>query len=61
MVRVLRLAAVFGLLLMACTVDATPRTSSPSATADIKRSRIDITYSDLMENDVHNVSSKVAL
>jgi len=61
MSRSLGFVAVLGLLLMACNVDATPRTSSPAATADIRRSRIDITYSDLMENDVHNVSSKVAL
>lgn len=55
------IALVFGLLFVACNVDATPKTSSPGATADIRRSKIDITYSDLMENDVHNVSSKAAL
>lgn len=61
MIRLLRLAAALGLLLVACNVNSTPATSSASATADIRRSRIDITYSDLMENDVHNVHSKAAL
>jgi C-terminal processing protease CtpA/Prc len=59
--RVFRLAAVLGLLIMACNVDATPKASAPSATADIKRARIDISYSDLLDNDVHSVSSKKAL
>jgi hypothetical protein len=56
-----RLLALLAVLLAACNIDATPRTPSPVATADIKRSRIDISYSDLMENDVHKVSSKAAL
>src|SRR5213082_889730 len=55
--RSLGFVAVLGLLLMSCNVDATPRTSSPAATADIRRSRIDITYSDLMENDVHKAEA----
>jgi hypothetical protein len=61
MAMTFRLAAVLSLLLVACGVDATPRSASPAATADIRRSRIDISYSDLMENDVHNVSSKAFL
>ena len=61
MVRAIRLAAALGLLLMACNSGPSATTSSPTATADIRRARMDISYSDLLENDVHAVTSKKAL
>ncbi len=61
MFRVFGLAAVLGLLLIACNVDSTRTPSSANPTADIKRGRLDITYSDLLASDVHNVSSKKVL
>lgn len=60
MFRVLRIAAALGLVLTACNTMPSA-TSSPGATADIRRSRIDISYTDLLENDVHGVSSRKAL
>ena len=61
MVRIIRIAAVLGLLLMACNGGPSATTSSPTATPDIRRARMDISYSDLLDNDVHAVTSKKAL
>lgn len=58
--RVIGLAAVLALLVIACSVEST-QTPSANPTADIKRGRLDITYSDLLSSDVHNVSSKKVL
>ncbi len=61
MVRAIRLAAALGLLLMACNGGPSATTASLTATADIRRARLDISYTDLLDNDVHAVSSKKAL
>jgi len=53
--------AVLALLVISCNVESTGTNSSPTATPDIKRGRLDITYSDLLSSDVHNVSSKKVL
>lgn len=47
----------------ACTTpSATPSgTPAPAPTADIKRSKLDVVYSALVDQDVHRVSSKTAL
>ncbi|MEK7284930.1 MAG: hypothetical protein AAB114_03610, partial [Chloroflexota bacterium] len=47
----------------ACTApSATPSgTPAPAPTADIKRSKLDVVYSALVDQDVHRVSSKTAL
>ena len=60
--RSLRLLAVVALLAVACTAPA-PTTSSPTPTAsvDIKRTKLDISYASLSDQDVHKVSSKKIL
>ena len=60
--RALFLLAICGLLAVSCS-GGTPASSSPSpaATADIKRSKLDIAYSAFVDQDVHHVTSKKAL
>ncbi len=61
----LSLVAILPLLIGACTTATeTPSASaspSPQRTADIRRTKLDITYSALTEGDVHKVSSKKVL
>jgi C-terminal processing protease CtpA/Prc len=61
MFRALQLIVIAGLVLTACNNGPSSTGSSPSATADIRRTRLDISYTDLVENDVHAVSSKTVL
>jgi peptidase S41-like protein len=59
--RTLRLFVCLTFLLTACTATPPASTSpTPAATAsvDIKRTKLDITYSSLSDQDVHKVSSK---
>jgi hypothetical protein len=60
--RALRLLAVVALLAVACN-GAAPVTTSPTPTAsvDIKRTKLDIAYASLSDQDVHQVSSKKIL
>jgi C-terminal processing protease CtpA/Prc len=60
--RSLPLLAVVALLAVACDAPA-PTTSSPTPTAsvDIKRTKLDISYASLSDQDVHKVSSKKIL
>src|SRR3989442_10105205 len=60
--RALLIVAVCGLLAASCS-GGTPASSSPTpaATADIKRSKLDIAYSAFVDQDVHHVTSKKAL
>ena len=58
----LRLLAALALLVLACS-GAAPATTSPTPTAsvDIKRTKLDISYASLSDQDVHQVSSKKIL
>jgi C-terminal processing protease CtpA/Prc len=59
--RALRLLAGLAFLLAACTGTPPATTSpapTPTASVDIKRAKLDITYSSLSDQDVHKVSSK---
>jgi C-terminal processing protease CtpA/Prc len=58
-VLLLTLAAVLAVSCTSAPVGAA--TGSPSKTVDIKRSRLDITYSAFVDQDVHHVTSKKAL
>ena len=60
--RTLRILAALALLVVACS-GAAPVTASPTPTAsvDIKRTKLDISYSSLSDQDVHKVSSKKIL
>jgi len=60
--RALRLLTVI-LLLAACNASPGPSTTSPTPTAsvDIKRTKLDISYASLSDQDVHKVSSKKIL
>ena len=54
--------AALALLLIACVPQlGTTSTANPSATVDIKRSKIDIAYSAFVDLDVHHATSKKAL
>jgi C-terminal processing protease CtpA/Prc len=56
------LVAICGLLAAACSGDSTASSSpTPTATIDIKRSKLDIAYSGFVDQDVHHVTSKKAL
>ncbi len=57
--RSLWLLALLALFVVTCT-GTPPATTSPTPTAsvDIKRAKLDITYSSLSDQDVHKVSSK---
>src|SRR5712691_9637735 len=60
--RVLLLLAICGLLAVAYSAGTTSSSSpTPVATADIKRSKLDIAYSGFVDQDVHHVTSKKAL
>ncbi|HEV8536939.1 MAG TPA: S41 family peptidase [Candidatus Limnocylindria bacterium] len=49
------------LVVTACNFGAMTSSPSPARTPDIKRSKLDIAYSFLVDADVHNVSSKKVL
>ncbi|MBM4420964.1 MAG: hypothetical protein FJ034_05170, partial [Chloroflexi bacterium] len=49
------------LILVAACGPAEPQSTTPTKTPDIRRSKLDIAYTALMENDVHKVSSKKVL
>jgi hypothetical protein len=61
--RALRLLAALALLVVACNSAAPVTTTSPTPTAsvDIKRTKLDISYASLSDQDVHKVSSKKIL
>src|SRR5256886_977456 len=59
--RALLLMAIGGLFELACPADPTAPPPTPVATADIKRSKLDISYSAFVDQDVPHVSSKKAL
>lgn len=60
--RVLSLLAAVALLVVACT-GTPPATTSPTPTAsvDIRRTKLDIAYSSMAKTDVHKASSKKIL
>ena len=60
--RALRLLAAVAFLVVACS-GTPPATTSPTPTAsvDIKRTKLDISYASLSDQDVHKVSSKKIL
>jgi C-terminal processing protease CtpA/Prc len=63
-VRALGLLAGLTFLIAACSGTPTATTApspTPTASVDIKRAKLDITYSHLSANDVHKVSSKKVL
>jgi hypothetical protein len=53
--------ATIAFLLVACNSGTASPSVSPAATADIRRGRIDVVYSKLLDEDVHLVSNKKAL
>jgi hypothetical protein len=53
--------ATVAFVLVACNSGTTSPSATPAATADIKRGRIDVVYSKLLDEDVHLVSNKKAL
>jgi C-terminal processing protease CtpA/Prc len=61
--RPLAIALTFVVLAAACTSGDAKATPSPVAqpSADIKRTKLDISYTALVESDVHKVTSKKAL
>jgi hypothetical protein len=62
--RAVRLLSLLAVLVLACS-GAPPATSStsptPTASVDIKRTKLDISYASLSDQDVHKVSSKKIL
>jgi hypothetical protein len=62
MVRVLGVLAALAFLVVSCS-GAPPATTSaaPTASVDIKRTKLDISYASLSDQDVHKVSSKKIL
>ena len=56
-----RLLVALTLVLVGCTQAGVSATPNPSATVDIKRSKIDIAYSAFVDLDVHHATSKKAL
>jgi hypothetical protein len=62
--RGIRLLSLLAVLVLACS-GAAPVTSSspptPTASVDIKRTKLDISYASLSDQDVHKVSSKKIL
>src|SRR2546428_5317800 len=59
--RAFLLLAICGLFAVACSGNTTASSPTPVATADIKRSKLDIAYSGFVDQDVHHVTSKKAL
>ena len=59
--RALLLLSICGLIAVACSSATTASSPTPAATADIKRSKLDIAYSGFVDQDVHHVTSKKAL
>src|SRR5207249_1661336 len=59
--RAFLLMTICGLFAVACFGDTTASSPTPVATADIKRSKLDISYSGFVDQDVHHVTSKKAL
>jgi hypothetical protein len=61
--RALRLLAAAAFLVVACSgaAPATNTSPTPTASVDIKRTKLDISYASLSDQDVHKVSSKKIL
>src|SRR5256712_7591378 len=59
--RAFLLLAICGLFAVACSGDTTASSPTPVATADIKRSKLDISYSGFVDQEVHRYTSKKAL
>jgi C-terminal processing protease CtpA/Prc len=61
--RALRLLAALALFVAACSsaAPATNTSPTPTASVDIKRTKLDISYASLSDQDVHKVSSKKIL
>src|SRR5882762_976473 len=60
--RTLRILATVALLVVACNGTPPVATSpTPTASVDIKRTKLDISYSSLSDQDVHKMSSKKLL
>lgn len=59
--RALLLLVMSTLVVAACSNGPSSATQTPSKTADIKRSTLDIAYSAFVDQDVHHVTSKKAL
>src|SRR5207237_7886578 len=59
--RALMLLVTATLWLSACSGGPSSATQTPTRTADIKRSTLDIAYSAFVDQDVHHVTSKKAL
>ena len=59
--RALFLFVMATFVVAACSTGPSSATQSPSKTADIKRSTLDISYSAFVDQDVHHVTSKKAL
>jgi C-terminal processing protease CtpA/Prc len=59
----IRVLSLFAVLVLACNGAAPVTTTSPTPTAsvDIKRTKLDISYASLSDQDVHKVSSKKIL
>src|SRR5205807_1459731 len=59
--RALMLLVTATLCLSACSGGPSSATQTPTRTADIKRSTLDIAYSAFVDEDVHHITSKRAL
>ena len=60
--RVVLLLIAAALVAISCSTSGpVSATSTPSKTIDIKRSKLDIVYSEFVDVDVHHVTSKKAL
>src|SRR5437667_3022676 len=53
--------AALSLVIVACNAPTGGASPTPTKTADIKRSTLDIAYSAFVDQDVHHVTSKKAL
>src|SRR5438445_11287831 len=53
--------AALSLVIVACNAPTGGASPTPTKTADIKRSKLDIAYSAFVDQDVHHVTSKKAL
>src|SRR5438034_11167749 len=60
--RAVLMVVVAGLVAAACTTgNGAVASPTPTKTADIKRSKLDIAYSAFVDQDVHHVTSRKAL
>src|SRR5438445_28661 len=53
--------AALSLVIVACNAPTGGASPTPTKTADIKRSKLDIAYSAFVDQDVHHVTSRKAL